>query len=99
MAAGSYPRRYYRKFIVELSERDDEARRGIATLKCLELEVVRKALGFGGPPHHRQQEDFMREAIRRAEDWQPANRTPDVLQDRELFLRPCFLGFTRPATV
>ena len=53
------------RFQVNISERDDEARAGIASVKCVELEALKSIFGPTGPYRNAQQEYLMK-LIRRA---------------------------------
>lgn len=96
LVAGSYPQRTLwetcarQKFMVELSERDDEARRGIATVKCLEVEAVKMTLGHGGHLRNSHQEALMREVTTRAAEGLHPGFAPAVLKDRGLLRLPAF---------
>ena len=72
---------------VNISERDDEARRGIASVKCTELEALKSILGPKGPFRNHQQELLM-DAVRTRADKGPfIRRVPPVLMDQEM-MRP-----------
>ena len=56
------------RFQVNISERDDEARAGIASVKCVELEALKSIFGPAGPYRNAQQENLIRLIRRAAEE-------------------------------
>lgn len=54
------------RFEVDISERDDEARAGVASVKCVELEALKSVLGPAGPYRNAYQENLLKSIIRAA---------------------------------
>ena len=73
------------RFTFDLSERDDEARLGIANVKCTELEGLLSKLSSGSPLWNHQQELVMNIATERARKG-PHIKMPSVM-DNEM-VRP-----------
>lgn len=73
------------RFTFDISDRDDEARLGIANVKCTELEALRSKLSSAGPLWNHQQELIMNIAAERARKG-PHIQMPSVT-DREM-VRP-----------
>lgn len=71
------------RFQVDISERDDEARAGIARVKCVELEALESVIGPAGPYRNAQQERFM-EFVRKAAEEDPRLLCYPMVYDREL---------------
>ena len=56
------------RFQIDISERDDETRAGIASVKCVELEALKSLLGSAGPYQNSNQENLMKTISRAAEE-------------------------------
>ena len=86
-----WEKREQQKFEIRLSERDDESRRGIATVKCVELEALRARLGVGAPLNHWQGIQ-LKEVMARALNGPELVRHSDFVVDLEM-VRPMNLPF------
>ena len=72
------------RFQIDLSERDDESRKGIATVKCVELEALKSRFGASGPYRNDNQVNLMHLVRVRSERGPFVQRVPPELLDREL---------------
>ena len=86
-----WEKREQQKFEIRLSERDDEAKAGIATVKCVELEALRARLGHGIPLNH-YQEVQLEVVTDRALNGPASERRPSFVMDPEM-VRPTNLPF------
>lgn len=72
------------RFHINLSERDDKAMKGIATVTCVELRALQAKLGSREPFRNRQQKVLMDAVTKRARTGPFVRQVPPVLMDREM---------------
>lgn len=78
------------RFHIRISERSDEAQRGLATVTCVELEALQAKLGSCEPFRNHQQKVLMDAVIKRAKTGPFVRQVPDVLMDREMMRSSSF---------
>lgn len=76
------------RFNVDLSERDDEASKGIAIVRCAELEALRSKLTSSGPLWNREQSKIVDVVTERAKNGTPGDLPTTV--DPEMIRPPAF---------
>lgn len=75
------------RFHIDISERDDDLLKGIATVTCVELKALQAKLGSCEPFRNHQQKVLMDAVTKRAEQGPFVRQVPSVLVDREM-MRP-----------
>ena len=77
-----------RRFNVDISERDDEAREGVAKVRCAELEALKSKLSSGEPRWNHEQLKIVSAVTKRATYGIPI-RLPSTV-DPEMMRPPAF---------